>query len=178
MPGLFSGADVLLAHPSGRRRRRGDGRGRARRRAARRRFRARQPARSRARPARQHRLVVVSSGFFREQLADDIQAQPEFAQRFTGVAPLVVAQRFVTGQESGRRAGQVRVYGVDDRFWRFHGVDGVTRPRDRDALVSPALADSSAQLTAARSSCACSVRRTFRSSRCTAAEMMSAAPCG
>jgi hypothetical protein len=43
-------------------------------------------------------------------------------------------------QQTGRKAGQVRVYGVDDRFWRFHGVDQVTGPSSRDAYVSPALA--------------------------------------
>ena len=53
---------------------------------------------------------------------------------------MIVAQGFVTGQESGRRAGEVRVYGVDDRFWQFHGVTGIAGPLDRDALVSPALA--------------------------------------
>ena len=34
----------------------------------------------------------------------------------------------------------MRVYGVDDRFWRFHGVEGVSGPASRDAYVSPALA--------------------------------------
>src|SRR5262245_60915562 len=76
-------------------------------------------------------VVVFSSGFFREQLASDI----------SGASPLVVAQGMVTVQESGRRAGQVRVYGVDDRFWRFHGISDVSGPANRDAFVSPALAD-------------------------------------
>ena len=35
---------------------------------------------------------------------------------------------------------QARVYGVDDRFWRFHGVANVNGPANRDALISPALA--------------------------------------
>src|SRR5688572_4929277 len=61
-------------------------------------------------------LVVASATFFRGQLADDIRTHPVFTSTFSGVAPLIVAQGFVTGQESGRRAGQVRVYGIDDRF--------------------------------------------------------------
>src|SRR5688572_8301971 len=85
--------------------------------------------------------VVVSAGFFREQLAADLQATPTFDSAFTGIAPLIVVQGFVTEQESGRRAGQVRVYGVDDRFWQFHGVGAIAGPEDRDALVSPALAE-------------------------------------
>ncbi|MBI4262870.1 MAG: FtsX-like permease family protein [Acidobacteria bacterium] len=85
--------------------------------------------------------VVLSTGFFREQLAEDLQTDSTFASAFTGIAPLVAVQGFVTEQESGRRAGQVRVYGVDDRFWRFHGIDPVTGPQDRDAYLSPALAE-------------------------------------
>ena len=33
------------------------------------------------------------------------------------------------------------MYGVDDRFWQFHGVAAVTGPENREALLSPALAD-------------------------------------
>src|SRR6185503_7887494 len=85
-------------------------------------------------------VVIASSTFFRQQLGDDIRGDVDFARRFSAVTPLVVAQAFVTGQESGRTAGDVRVYGVDDRFWRFHGVTGVTGPSDREAFLSPALA--------------------------------------
>jgi hypothetical protein len=85
--------------------------------------------------------VIASTTFFRERLADDLRAQPDFTKTFSGIAPLVVAQGLVTEQESGRRAGQVRVYGVDDRFWRFHAVEGVTGPENRDAFISPALAE-------------------------------------
>ncbi len=73
--------------------------------------------------------AVLSSSFFGEHLASDVNA-----------APLVIVQGFVTGQESGRRVGQVVVYGVDDRFWRFHAVPGIEGPGDRDAFLSPALA--------------------------------------
>src|SRR5262245_43102487 len=70
--------------------------------------------------------VVASAGFFREQLGDEIRAEPRFADRFAEVDPLVVTVGFVSSQESGRKVPQVRVYGVDDRFWRFHGVPDVT----------------------------------------------------
>ena len=85
-------------------------------------------------------VVVAASTFFRQHLADDIRGDDEFARRFSAATPLVVAQAFVTGQESGRTAGDVRVYGVDDRFWRFHGITEVTGPSDREAFLSPALA--------------------------------------
>jgi ABC-type lipoprotein release transport system permease subunit len=84
--------------------------------------------------------LVISSGFFREQLAADLQKQPAASAHISGVTPLVVANAVVSVQQSGRKAGQVRVYGVDDRFWRFHGVEGVSGPSSRDAYVSPALA--------------------------------------
>ena len=82
-------------------------------------------------------LVVASSGFFREALGAEIEADGAFAGSFTGIAPMIAARAVVTGQESGRRAGTVAVYGVDDRFWSLHGID-VAEPRDREALVSPA----------------------------------------
>jgi hypothetical protein len=84
--------------------------------------------------------VVVSTNFFREALAQDVGAHRNFAGRFQAVAPLVMVKGFVTDQESGRRAGQVLVYGVDERFWRFHDVPAVSALEDRQAYVSPALA--------------------------------------
>ena len=86
-------------------------------------------------------LALLSSGFFRGQLADDLRAHAEFDTRFEGVAPLIVTQGFVTAQESGRRVGRVFVYGVDERFWRFHDVDMLPGPDDADVLLSPALAE-------------------------------------
>jgi putative ABC transport system permease protein len=76
-------------------------------------------------------LVVTSLGFFRDAAADDIRK----GLQASNAAPLIVADGFVTLESSGRRASGVLVYGVDDRFWTFHGVaarDGV--------YVSPALA--------------------------------------
>ena len=54
-------------------------------------------------------LVVASGTFFRAQLVDAIRSRPAFDSTFSGVAPVIVAQGFVTGQDSGRRAGQVPV---------------------------------------------------------------------
>ena len=84
--------------------------------------------------------AVVASIFFREALSDDLARAPSVSARFSAVAPLLVAQGFVTAQETGRRVGNVAVYGVDDRFWRFHQMAGVSGPADRDAYLSPALA--------------------------------------
>jgi putative ABC transport system permease protein len=92
--------------------------------------------------------VVASAGLFRESLADLIGSDARFATGPRGLVPLLIARGIVTNQESGRRAGQVAVYGVDDRFWTFHGVE-VEGPADRRAYLSPSLAE---QLSAAEES--------------------------
>jgi putative ABC transport system permease protein len=75
--------------------------------------------------------VLSSMGFFREELSNDVKT----ALGARATSPLIVADAFVTLESSGRRASKVIVYGVDERFWKFHGlapVDGV--------MISPALA--------------------------------------
>ena len=64
--------------------------------------------------------VLSAAHFFPEDLASRIQHQPDFGKRFESVCPLIVTQGVVTHQESRRRASEVKVYGVDERFWRFH----------------------------------------------------------
>jgi putative ABC transport system permease protein len=71
--------------------------------------------------------VVSSAQFFREQLSRDVP----------GSAPVVALQGMVTHERDRKRAANVSVYGVDERFWRFHGVNpqGST-----EAHISAALA--------------------------------------
>jgi len=71
--------------------------------------------------------VVSSAGFFREKLSDDV----------AGSAPLITLQGIVTHEKDRRRAANVSIYGVDDRFWRFHGI---APPEGSGAPVSDALA--------------------------------------
>ena len=85
-------------------------------------------------------MVVTSPRFFREELADALRGDPDFSAILLDVCPLIALEGVVTAQTSGLRAGRVLVYGVDDRFWRFHGVTGTDGPADRQAFVSPALA--------------------------------------
>jgi len=86
--------------------------------------------------------VITNENFFREQLAGDLRSQLGFAQQFSGAAPMMVLEGAVTHQESNRRAGSVQVYGVDERFWQFHGrpAPATLAAGGRDALLSPALA--------------------------------------
>jgi ABC-type lipoprotein release transport system permease subunit len=76
--------------------------------------------------------VISSAGFFRDGIQDDIRA----ALGATDAAPLIVATGFVTHEASGRRAARVLVYGVDERFWRFHGEE----ESEPGVFISPALA--------------------------------------
>src|SRR5215510_5069281 len=45
--------------------------------------------------------VVASQNLFREQLAEDLVAQPAFTSTFSGVTPLVIVQGTVTAQNEG-----------------------------------------------------------------------------
>ena len=68
--------------------------------------------------------AISADHFFREQLA--------------GV-PLIALTGAATHEASGRRAVNVEVYGVDERFWKFQGYPGAA-PGNREAFLSPALA--------------------------------------
>ncbi len=73
--------------------------------------------------------VVVAQGFFRDELAAS----------FRRAVPLIAVEGFVSAQGTGRRASRVQVYGVDDRFWRFHGLTHLGAPdgpNGNDALLS------------------------------------------
>jgi ABC-type lipoprotein release transport system permease subunit len=68
--------------------------------------------------------VLTSDGFFRESL---------------GAAPIIALDAVVTHDGSGRRASKVAMYGVDKRFFAFHGT-GMAPPTGAEVLLSPALA--------------------------------------
>ena len=112
--------------------------------------------------------VVVSTGFFREALAADLQSDPGFRAAFAGVAPLIVMQ----GSSPSRRAGAARPRAG---LRRRRSILAVSRrrtdvPARRTARRSSAARwrRTSARRTAAPCSCGSSARRRFRSSRCTA----------
>ena len=83
---------------------------------------------------------IASTGFFREQLASDMLQPGVFTTSGIGATcPMIALDGVVTHEPSRRRAGDVRVYAVDQRFWRFNGVD-VASPQNREVLVSESLA--------------------------------------
>jgi ABC-type lipoprotein release transport system permease subunit len=87
--------------------------------------------------------VASAPNFFRERLAEDVRAGAGFREAgFDSACPLVIAQGVVTHEASGRRAVAAQVYGVDARFWEFHGRREVASraPQSDEALLSPSLA--------------------------------------
>ena len=78
--------------------------------------------------------VISSGSFFREELAKDL------ADGTGATCPLIALKGVVVHEPSKRRAGDVKVYAVDERFWEFNGVAGVTTPDNRNALISGSLA--------------------------------------
>jgi putative ABC transport system permease protein len=85
-------------------------------------------------------LVITSDGFFREALAAQLAAQKDFSAHFGAAAPLIALDGAVTHERSRRRASNVLVYGVDERFWNFHGRE-TRAPEERDVLLSAGLAE-------------------------------------
>jgi ABC-type lipoprotein release transport system permease subunit len=81
-------------------------------------------------------FVLSSTSFFREALADDIARSN---RSFGTIAPMVALTGAVSHEDSGRTATRVQVFGIDDRFLRFHRRDQVA-PAGREAWLSPALA--------------------------------------
>ncbi len=78
--------------------------------------------------------LITSAGFFRDQLAADL------ASGIGTTTPLIALKGVVVHESSKRRAGDVNVYGVDDRFWQFHGISGVAAPQNREVFLSDGLA--------------------------------------
>jgi putative ABC transport system permease protein len=85
--------------------------------------------------------VISAPAFFRAQLAADLEQHQEFkAKGFSAACPLIALRGTVLHEKSRRQGGQIRVYAVDERFWRFHNQKEVDAPRDRDVFVGEGLA--------------------------------------
>src|SRR5262249_2822450 len=73
--------------------------------------------------------VLTGPRFVREALAGEMGALPEFAARFSALAPAIVLQGTLEKPGAGpgtvaARAGQVTVYALDERAWELieHGA--------------------------------------------------------
>ncbi len=103
-------------------------------------------------------FALSSYRFFREDLATEIASQSGFAEQFQdqsaesdapSLAPAIalvgaVEREISTDDKSNdqfARAGQVNVWGIDDRFWRLTNHGDVAYPVDDQVLLSQPLAD-------------------------------------
>lgn len=76
--------------------------------------------------------IIAGTNFFRAALAGELKS-PAYA---------MIALEGVVAHSSGRTASKVAIYGVDDGFWKFHGVAlHGEAPSARTVRLSPALAD-------------------------------------
>ena len=83
--------------------------------------------------------AILGPVFFRERLSADVLDAAR-GGTLSRAAPLIAVEGLASHAANGRRAGNVQVFGVDERFWRFHGVARGTGPERREAYLSPALA--------------------------------------
>ena len=84
--------------------------------------------------------VVSSDHFFRETLAEQLQSREGFDRHFVATSPIVYLRGILIHERSGLRAHNVDVYGVDDRFWRFHMLAQLSGPEGRNAFLGEGLA--------------------------------------
>ena len=86
--------------------------------------------------------VISSADFFREELASDLESNGAFSDSFAAASPLIALEGMVIHEASGRRSAGVEVYGVDERFWRFHGLESASSVNltGRDVLLTDSLA--------------------------------------
>ena len=86
--------------------------------------------------------VISSANFFREQLAADLEQRGQWvANGISVTCPLIVMKGVAVYEPSKRRAGDVKVYGVDERFWKFNGIADIAPLQNGEVLVSESLAN-------------------------------------
>jgi ABC-type lipoprotein release transport system permease subunit len=77
--------------------------------------------------------VLAARGTFTLELARSFEPPVR-------AAPLFAMEGLAVSGRTAARAGGADIYGVDGAFFAFHGAPGVPAPRDREILLSPALA--------------------------------------
>ncbi len=84
--------------------------------------------------------VLSSDRFFTETLAPALSAgiDSKFAVE---CSPVIHVSGVVVDEATRMPVYDVDVYGIDERFWRFHGIEDERAPEDRTAQVGQALAE-------------------------------------
>jgi len=77
--------------------------------------------------------AVTADHFFSEDLAAALTPENE-------LCPLIHLKGIVIHEKTGIRVHDVNVYGIDERFWKFHGIAPEEFSSDRDAFIGAPLA--------------------------------------
>ncbi len=86
--------------------------------------------------------ALSSTSYFGEDLATRLLPPLTGLSPLRAACPMVVLEGSVVAEGDGRRASKIGVYGVDDRFWTFHGHSRLLgHPEGREALLSQPLAE-------------------------------------
>ena len=93
--------------------------------------------------------MLVSDGFFRTALADEISQLKTFQQHYDQIEPAILFPGGTVANEQTetvRYAGQVSVLGITDQFWQFeqsatHQFESETSFTGDVAIINQALAD-------------------------------------
>lgn len=86
--------------------------------------------------------ALVAPRFFREALATDLAADLEYAGSFDAPCPLILLSGAAKHADSGSRANQITILGVDDRFWKLSKPpSSIKTPEGRSVLLNAALAE-------------------------------------
>lgn len=84
--------------------------------------------------------VLHAQRFFREDLANEISTDADFQSRFDSVAPAIIMQGGFE-HASGRRVGNVNVYGLDQRLWELTDHETLDVPKDNEVILSARVAE-------------------------------------
>jgi ABC-type lipoprotein release transport system permease subunit len=84
--------------------------------------------------------LLSANRFFREELPAAMASTNEFRRSFSAECPLISLEGVVINEKTGQRAHKVNVYGIDQRFWKFHDRHWMSAPEKRDALLGQNLA--------------------------------------
>ncbi len=86
--------------------------------------------------------VLTGPRFFRQSLADALNARPAFARDHGTAVAAIRLTAGVTDVASGSAARNVQLWGVDDRFWNLGTPSATQTPADlgRDLLINEPLA--------------------------------------
>ena len=84
--------------------------------------------------------LLSANRFFREELPAAMASRSAFRRSFSAACPIILLEGIVINEKTGQRAHKVNVYGIDQRFWKFHDRDWMKAPEKRDALLGQNLA--------------------------------------